>query len=311
MKDKNSVTSNQAGKSDKVLIPVDFSAKGSIAIQVGFELARRLSKDVTLLHASTLINPTEYPQFPDDFYGIDIENEEIEEMELGEEVKEIDANSFHRLILKIKKLQKEKQIPDIQFDTVMWPGMPEEVISEYCSQNSPDIIVMATRGCNKIREELVGSVTGEVIDHCIAPVFAVPECYTYSGFKGIVRICAFCYCDEGDIKAISFLMEMFDNPSITLYLFPATEKMKNQELQKYMDSLISKLSERYPNSRFLYINDSSKNLRESAESLFKEENIQMILAPNRKRSAIARFFNPGLAHRILFEIDFPLFAIPV
>lgn len=252
------------------------------------------------------------PQFPDDFNGMDNENAEIEEMELSEEIHEIDEKSMSELKARLLKMQGAGALPSIEFDTVLAPGMPEEVIAEYCAVTPPSVIVMATRGCQKRKEELIGSVTAEVIDHCLGSVFTVPEDYTFSGFKEIVRICAFCFCDGNDAEAIARLMEMFDNPSVKIYLFPATDKYKGELLLEKLDSLRQQLAVRYPNSDFLVGSRiEGKNLREEAESLFVEESIQLILAPNRRRNAIARFFNPGLAHKILYEIDFPMLAIPV
>lgn len=297
---------------DKVLIPVDFSPKGSLAINVGFELARRLRKEIVLLHASVIANPAIIPQFPDDFNGLDNESSEIEEMELEQEVHQIDVHSMDDLKNRIETLQKSERIPQINFSTVLAPGMPEEVISEYCSLSPPAVIVMATRGCEKRKEELVGSVTAEVIDHAVAPVFTVPEDYTFNGFKQIVRICAFCYFDDGDFTVISRLMEMFDNPEVKIYLFPATDRIKGSVREEKLISLQSLLSKTFPNSEFCIGKiEDGLNIRQAAENLFIKESIQMILAPNRKRNAISRFFNPGLAHKILYEIDFPMLAIPV
>lgn len=300
------------GESAKVLIPVDFSPKESLALNVGFELARRLNKTVELLHASVIAYPTMMPQFPDDFNGMDNENTEIEEMEIGEEIRVSDEHSMAELKSKILKLQKEGELPDISFDSIIASGTPEEVIAEYCVMTPPEVVLMATRGKEKRMEELVGSVTAEVIDHSVAPVFTVPEDYTFSGFKSIVRICAFCYFDDGDFKAISRLMDMFDNPEVKIFLFPATDKLKGEACGKALENLREKLSTEYPNAEFAVGNfHGDQKLREKAETLFNEESIQMILAPNKKRNAISRFFNPGLAHKILYEIDFPMLAIPV
>lgn len=297
---------------EKVLIPVDFSPKGYLALKVGFELARRLKKEVTLLHASVVANPTIYPQFPDDFNGIDNENSEIEEMELDEEVHRMDEKSMAELKKRITSLQKEGEIPTIKYDTVISPGMPEEVIAEYSDTTPPAVIVMATRGKDKRREELVGSVTAEVIDHCYGPVLTVPEDYSFSGFKSIVRICAFCYFDDGDFLSVSKLMNMFDNPKVSIFLFPATDKMKGKDISDGLNKLQAKLQKTYPDSEFIVDEAvAGNNLRKEAENLFTKESIQMILAPNRKRNAISRFFNPGLPHKILYEIDFPMLAIPV
>lgn len=312
MKDTNKNKNIETGKSANVLIPVDFSPNRSLAFKVGFELARRLECEITLLHASVIANPMIMPQFPDDFTGLDNENSEIEEMEMEEEVHYIDLAAMRSLKKKLIKLQENGKLPNIKFDTILAPGMPEEVIKEYCALKPPRVIVMATRGKEKRKEDLVGSVTAEVIDNCIAPVLTVPEDYSFSGFKEIVRICAFCYFDEGDFSSISTLMNMFGKPEVKIYLFPATDKVKGEAKKSALQQLQAKLKAAFPASEFLIgQTDDSKNLREDVEALFIKESIQMILAPNRKRSAISRFFNPGLPHKILYEIDFPMLAIPV
>lgn len=307
-KDKEIPTGNSA----KVLIPVDFSPKCDLAIKVGFELARRLGHEIELIHASVIANPTLIPQFPADNSGFDTEEAEIEEMELENAVEKIDSSSMRRLEDGIKKMQSSGDLPEVPFKTIIAPGMPEEVIKEYCDLHNPEVIVMSTRGKDKRREELIGSVTAEVIDHCIAPVLTVPEDYTFSGFKEIVRIVAFCYFDEGDFTAISNLMKMFSDPEVTIYLFPATDKVKGEACSRQLAELQTRLKGAFPKSEFKVSEVSnSKDLRESAEALFIKEKIQMILAPNKRRNALSRIFNPGLPHKILYEIDFPMFAIPV
>lgn len=309
---QDSQNKNTTGKSARVLIPVDFSRNGDLPVRVGFELARRLEQSVTLIHASVVAEPMIVPQFPDDFNGMDNENSEIEEVEMSEEVHEIDEKSMHSLEEKIRKLQKAGNLPDIDFNSVISPGMPEEVISEYCTANPPSVIVMATRGKDKRQEEMIGSVTVEVIDHSIAPVFTVPETYTFTGFKNIVRICAFCNMDSDDQISVRKLMAMFHNPSVTVYLFPANDKLKAEALNASLSELRNQLAAEFPNSIFKIAGiDPKGNKRAEAEKFFVEEDIQMILVANKKRNALLRLFHPGMAHKILFEIDFPMLAIPV
>lgn len=310
---KDRSTVNSTGDKSKVLIPVDFSAKETLALKVGFELACRLNKEVMLIHASALAEPMMAPQFPDDFYGMDTENSEVEEVILEEEIQNMDDSAMNKLKNRIETLQRNNEIPEIKFETVISPGMPEEVISEYCTLSQPEVVVMATRGREKRREELIGSVTAEVIDHAVAPVLTVPEDYSFQGFKDIIRICAFCYFEESDYNAVSCLMSMFGNPKVKIFLFPASNKPKGQEERtQILKNLQQRLQESFPDSEFIQSGiDESLGLREAAEKLFMKESIQLILAPNRHRNALSRFFHPGLAHKILYEIDFPMLAIPV
>lgn len=302
----------ETGKSKNVLIPVDFSSKCNLAINVGFELARRLERNVTLLHASNIAFQPAIPEFPDEFNGIDNENAEIEEIEIGEEIHAADEKSFSELKKSISNKEKEGTLPTIPYEIVLTPGMPEEVIKEYCAVTPPEVIVMACRGREKRHSDLIGSVTAEVIDSCIATVLTVPEEYTFSGFKEIVRICAFCYFDEGDFECISKLMSMFDSPEVQIYLFPATDKLKLENLLSSLYNLQRQLGETFPKSEFkVGFSGTNMNLREEVELLFRKKQIQMVLAPNRRRNFISRLFNPGLPHKILYEIDIPLLSIPV
>lgn len=303
----------KTGGSAKVLIPVDFSQKGFLAVGVGFELARRLSAEADLIHASVLAPPTYQPQFPDDFNGMDNEETEIEEVEIETQIHAMDTRSMNELRKRIESLQSEGELPDIKFGTVLAPGMPEEVISEYCVLTPPRVVVMATRSRQRRQEELIGSVTAEVIDHAVAPVLTVPEDHSFHGFKEIVRICAFCHFDQGDFTAVGKLMDMFNMPEVRIWLFPATDKFKGVKCIHELRLIQAKLKEQYPNSEFLVdeTQEYGHNYRNEAENLFEKEKIQMILAPNRHRNALSRFFNPGLAHKILYEIDFPMLAIPV
>lgn len=295
-----------------MLIPVDFSPKGFLAVSVGMELASRLSCEAVLIHASIVPVPVDVPQFPDDFNGIDNESMEMEEVEMDQEMHAIDTHSMDDLKNRILSLQRSGKLPDIKFDTVVAPGMPEEVIHEYSSIHPPRVVVMAPRGREKRQEDLIGSVTAEVIDHAFAPVLTVPEDYTFMGFKQIERICAFCHFDQGDFEAVSRLMDMFNKPEVKIWLFPATDKVKGPKCMQELSRLRERLSAAFPNSDFIVDDvEYGKNYRQEAEALFVKEKIQMILAPNRHRNALSRFFHPGLAHKILYEIDFPMLAIPV
>lgn len=309
-KKKSKVT--EAGRSAEVLIPVDFSPNRSVSYTVGFALAERLKRDAVLLHASVVATPMVMPQFPDDFNGMDNENAEIEEMELDREVHFIDEAAMRSLKKKLNQLQEAGKLPDVKFSSVIAPGMPEEVIKEYCALKYPEVVVMATRGKEKRKEELIGSVTAEVIDNCIAPVFTVPEDYNFNGFKDIVRICAFINFDESDFACISELMRIFGNPDVSIYLLPAIDRKKADKKTDYLDNLKAKLQSSFPNVEFIIAEqDVNSNVIEDATAFFTKERIQLLLIPNRKKGVISRLFNPGLAHKILYAIDFPMLVIPV
>lgn len=311
MKNRFRESEKATGIGTGVLIPVDFSVKDDIAIQVGFALATRLELPVKILHATSIAAPDFFPEFPDEFNGLDDTDSIIEEVEMEDEINKIDREGMRRIRRKVDEGIKTGQLSDVKYKAFSVPGMPEEVISTYCELKRPAAVVMTTRNISKRREELVGSVTAEVIDHCRVPVLSIPETYHFKGFKDIKRLVAFCYLEGGDLKGINTLMSMFGNPEVKIYLFPATRKLKGEALEEKMKALHEELQSAYPNSEFERIIGEGNDLKEMALKMFDEDHIQMIVAPNKKRNAFARFFHPGLPHRILFEKDIPMLAIPV
>ena len=311
MKEKFRESGNATGVSTGVLIPVDFSSKDGIALEIGFALARRLSLPVKIIHASSIVTSGIFPQFPDEYNGLDNTEGLIEEVEMEAEINDIDREGIRKIRKDVASKIKEGKLPDVKFHAFSAPGMPEEVITAYCELKNPATVVMATRNIATRRLELVGSVTAEVIDNCRVPIFSIPENYHFDGFKDIKRLVAFCYLEGGDRRGIDTLMAMFDNPEVKIYLFPASSKFKSQDVDRKIDLLYEELSEAYPNAEFEKVHSDGMDLKETANRMFEDDHIQMIVAPNKKRNAFARFFHPGLPHRILFEKDIPMLAIPV
>lgn len=311
MKNKFRDTEKATGIGTGVLVPVDFSPKDTLALQVGFALAARFGLGVKILHASPVPTQGLFPQFPDQYNGLDNTEGLLEEVELEGEISDIDREGIRKIRRAVDAGIKNGNLPNIRYDAFSAPGMPEEVIGTYCELKHPAAVVMATRSIAKRREELIGSVTAEVIDSCRVPVFTIPENYHFDGFKEIRRLVAFCYLEGGDARGIETLMSMFGNPEVKIYLFPATDKGSPAAIDSKMESLYDELRTSYPNVEFEKVPADGSDLKKVALKMFDTDHIQMIVAPNRKRNAFARFFHPGLPHRILFEKDIPMLAIPV
>lgn len=50
---------------------------------------------------------------------------------------------------------------------------------------------------------------------------------------------------------------------------------------------------------------------EALDSFIKENDIQLMIVPNRKANVFSRIFRPSIAHKCLFSRDMPLLALPV
>lgn len=300
---KNSVE----GIDGNILIPVDFSDYSSLSCLVGFSMAERLGLTPVLLHTYAtpyLGGPIPYSD------GYDEEMGNVQEAEMTISVKHEAEKSMNKFIRNIYEAQHKGLLPDIKFSHILEEGLPEEVINGYSKTTPPTLIVMATRGKDKKEEEMIGSVTAEVLDSCRVPVFAVPENYDFPGVANIRRLAFLCTLTQRDILSIDTLMRMFDFPEVDITLIPVNElgsdkcEVKVEALQKY-------LSKNYPTATFSYRIFKSKTFKEEMERYTSEKGLELLIVPNKKMNAFRRFFNPGIAHRILFERDMPLLALPV
>lgn len=296
------------GLDDRLLIPVDFSKSSMLACRMGFQLASRLHLSPVVLHAFT--SPVFYPgasssgDLTDGFQQIEATGEELE-------IERISKNEMLKFRQDVEKLQKEGAIADIPFATKVTEGVAEDVILEYTRTRKPSLVVMSTRGKERKEEELIGSVTAEVLDGCRVPIFTVPENYPFVNISDITRLIMFCNVDRHDVVTVDNLMRMFDFPNVEITLVPVNEHVetkKNNNLSAFRDYL----AERYPVASFSLFNfPKDEPYRKCLDSLIKDKEIQLIIVPNKKSNIFSRIFKPTIGHKFLFERDIPILAIPV
>lgn len=295
--------------SNTLLIPVDFSKASINSVKVGFYLAKLFDVEPVILHSfiappfvssdiyENMVDPSEYPEFADMEQQIDISK--FASAQLSKFKKTVD------------KACAEGVVPKVKFSTMLMEGIPEQVIQEYCRQNKPLMIVMATRGKDQKESDLVGSVTAEVIDSCRVPILTVPDNYSPRGVDRIKNILIFCNFANFELITIRGLMRMFNYPACNIWLVPANDSSSNKNVRIKLDKLKTYLTEVYPTANFCDGFLEKDYFDSNVRRIIEDNNIDMIIVPNKKSNAISRFFRPTLAHKILFERDLPLLVIPV
>ncbi|MDE7412512.1 MAG: universal stress protein [Muribaculaceae bacterium] len=307
-----SIAMKMAGMSGNLLIPVDFSDSSLISVKMGFDLARRLSVHPVVMHSfvAPLFSPSG-SSLGDPGMDPSQSMENVIEEEMA--TKDLRAASAKRMSAfrdKIIRLQEEGEISKVKFSTNILEGVAEEVILNYCAQTPPMLVVMATRGVDKKEEDLIGSVTAEVLDSCRVPVLTVPDNHNYIPVKEIKRLMIFCNIDQHDVLAVDALMRMFDFPECEVILVPTAEKRKFVSVNKLND-LCSYFNETFPSASFSVSVPNNKNYREEIDTLINKNDIQLLVVPNKKTNIFSRIFHPTIAHRFLFERDMMMLALPV
>ena len=300
------------GHKGELLIPVDFNDYSLNACKVGFDLASYLQLQPVVLHAYP--TPVFSPSFSldeSDTLGIDNSlEEEINEVEIGRDLQKQSRKKMKDLISKLHELQKQGSLPDLNFKAIMEDGVAEDVIKEYCRLYSPSLVVMVTRGQKKKGEQLIGSVTAEVLDDCKVPILSLPENCNFKEIKEIKEVIYLCNLDQHDVICIDTFMRMFEFPDVTVTLIPITEK-KDKNLKAKLLNLKDYFNKIYPTAHFITAIIAQKTFMADFNHYESQRGTELIVVPNRRKNAFMRLFNPGIAHRLLFERDLPLLALPI
>ncbi|MFG6427858.1 MAG: universal stress protein [Muribaculaceae bacterium] len=295
-----------------VLIPVDFSPSSLLACKAGFEIARKLKLHPVLLHAyiSPYFAGSLSADDPSDSGLSPIVGESVMEVE-----ESIDMRRESNLRMKDFRRKLDSQLKDAGLDGMDYSvsvceGIPEDTIKEYCRMTPPTLVVMATRDVEKKGEQLVGSVTAEVLDSCRVPVFTIPENFRFTSVDSLKRLVYFCNLDQHDILSMDILMRTFSYPEVDVTLIPVNDRAGGDVKEK-VGRLCDYFNKSYPTARFSTEVFPSKTFREDFEKFEKNAGLQLMIVPNKKRNVFSRLFNPGIAHKMLFERDLPLLALPV
>lgn len=151
---------------DGILVPVDFSKQSEVALRFGFEIARKTSSPVHLLHV--LETPYEFATRRNEWVDREHANARRELQSIREGFLAVEA--FEGL--------------DVQIHVT--PGHATQVILEATRRHSNQLVVMGLSQEKGLNRLLYGSVTNRVLLESRAPILAVSDRLDYRPFERIV-----------------------------------------------------------------------------------------------------------------------------
>jgi nucleotide-binding universal stress UspA family protein len=288
---------------NEILVPVDFSEFTLKTCEFAFGLAKEINCSIKLMHVYfSSFYPTSIP-FGDTFTV----QPAVEGM--YKDIHENVEREMKSLISKLNARIAEGIIPDVDYSYTLREGLPEEEVVSYSKKVRPYAIVMGTRGSNKKEQDLIGSVTAEVIEGCKTPIFAIPEnslLRSISEMKNIVFLTNF---QEREFLAIATLMEFIKNYPIRVS-FVHVAKKEDRWNEIKLTGLNNYFKEHYPKIQTDYtVVDGNEGIPEALEKFVNENTIDMISLSSSPRNIFARMFNPGIARRMLFHTNTPMLVI--
>lgn len=297
--------------SHSVLVPVDFRPYSMVAAEHAIRIAAIHKADVCLLHSYIDPNEESAMQLSASLnYNVGIDEEERSRLES-------DATAMlDKFTAQLRAKMKSGELPPVKLICKVVEGVPEDSIIEYARINPPLLVVMGTRASREKEQELIGSVTAEVLDQCQNTVLAIPDGNQSDGTH-ISQVVFFTNLEQEDLLAIDVLCRVFitDKPRICLVSIPPKKRLKLLRNATHdLESLAEYCRAHYPGCTFSTDTVDLSKISTDArllEKIVSDYNPDLMVIPNKRKNAFTRLFSPSLAHRVLFSTDTPVLAIPV
>ena len=300
--DEGEDLTEEGDKKCKVLIPIDFSDYSVKAGEIGFNYAAKMGAEVKLMHAYySPYFPSAIPIGDTLAYQIDSENE-------VEHLLDNVTNEMKKTCARIDEKMVKGILPKIQYDYVLREGLPEEEILNYANIYKPSIIIMGTRGKNKKDMDLIGSVTGEVIEANRVPVLAIPEQYPYKDLSEMHDIAFATSFNQRDLLVFDEFMNFVKDFDFNIHLFNISTS-HDQWNEIRLAGIHDYLHKQYPDAKITHTVLADGDLLLAVEKFVLEEKIDMIALSTYRRRILSRMFNPSIARRMLFHTDTALFVM--
>jgi len=283
-----------------ILVPIDFNDLIPKTIDFGFFFAENMAAEVVFM------NVYFSPVFTISMNSNEVSTYSISDSELLRKIINNANQEVENLTAAIKKRIAKGVLPNIPFRFELKEGVPEDQILDYCKNNNPQLVVMGTRG-KKIDNEVIGSVTAEVMEACVSPVFAVPYQMSHNSPEDITKVAFLTNFDQKDLIAIDRTISLFNSEKLEIYFIHASERNEPWD-EVMLAGIKSYFSGHYPRLKTHYAILGSSYSPEKIESYMKDKDISILAFNTRRRRLLSRLFNPGLAYKMVLYSDIPLFV---
>ncbi|MDR1592797.1 MAG: universal stress protein [Prevotellaceae bacterium] len=276
-----------------ILVPIDFSEYSIKACETAFYIAHLWHVPVFLLHAYTFYTP---------IYVVGASVSTISE-EMRKQTVQTNAD-MNNLLNIIRKKMNTGEFPNVEFTHRIEEGIPENVILETVDKLKPAMVVMGTRGKDQKEEDLIGSVTAEVIEHCQSPVLALPESVALdlSQCQHVLFATNF---DDRTLVSLDRMMLLLGKFRLKLF-FTHFEARKDAWNEIKLAGIKTYFEQQYPEIPTEYFVISGEDLLTEFDGFISTHNISIVVLNTHKRNLFARLFNPSIARKMVFHAKNPI-----
>ena len=291
-----------------ILVPVDFNDRTMNAVRVAFELAHNHSLDIKFLHSYVDPRPTINVQLTPSL------NYDIGDDKFRRQLEATAKTRMAHFADRVRDMLKAGLLPLVKFTTVVVEGVPEDAIADYAKESTPYMIVMGTRCAAQKQADMIGSVASEVLDKCGCSVLTVPETASFDLDKNLRNIVFLSNLEQEDILALDTMARIFNEVTANVEIVPIPNRKRFFEMRGSKESgerLIQYCKANFQRFNFKLRRIEFDDNVNGLSALTENSDIDLIVLPNKRKNVFSRFFNPGIAYKILRNADIPMLVIRV
>lgn len=271
-------------KSDfgNIIIPFDMSETAFKAVRVGFNLAHKIGKEIVFLHV------------------------------LKESQSEFDPEKIKTTIEKLNPVPNK-----VSYRIVVKKGVPETKIAQYAEKQQAFLIVMCTRTNEKKIQDLIGSVTSEVMRITERPVLAIPESFSSDDVTTLNKIAyASSLKSMHDLEHIDLMSTIFPIDNKSLEIIHSVKENENIAPDgQYVNTLV----EAYPSVKIsskALVYDEQSSASTAISEYITNSDVELIVIKKHHRRAFLPLLSTQFALKVLFrsereEKNIPIIQLPV
>ncbi len=269
----------------KILVTTDFSDKSKAALFFAIQLAAQSKCSLTFFHAYHNLIPTAWNFTRIEEYGK--EETKIMQQKLDLFVEKI-YKSLHTTATKMKCIVKQSV-------------MPQNCIMDYAKENKFDFICISTRGAGKI-ERILGTNTGNLINHSAIPVIAIPYKYKTAAITSILYASDLAHFKKEIIKVVAFASPL----KATIELLHLTSVFENSDQLKAIETAVKKISAYHINFNITNRNPNESLITDIETAIKKRKPSMMVMFTEQNRSWFEKIFLSSKSAEYSFNAKVPL-----
>ena len=269
----------------KILVTTDFSDKSKAGLLFAIQLATQNKCKLTFFNVHHIPTPTAWNAVRIEEYQK--EQTAIVQDKLTSFVEKIYAGlHFHAINIKC---------------VVKISVFPEAVIREYAEVNKFDFICISTRGAGKL-ERILGTNTGNLINHSEIPVIAVPYKYKTAAITSILYASDLAHFKKEIIKVVAFAKPL----KATIELLHLTSVLENSDSIEAIETAIKKIAAYHINFNITNRNPNESLITDIETAIKKGKPSIIIMFTEQNRSWFQKIFLSSKSAEYSFNAKVPL-----